>query len=260
MAEETSEIMIIDCTNYAMYLDEESGISDYLRECIINVSKRDVDFKMSKDWIYIGGNKCGYHANKDKYSSLVGWVHGDVNKCICGIFIVENCYIYNDREHVVMVIGNSCVKRYTVDGTKKTCDLCRKNHLNRKDNMCNQCRIIVAFGKYKDQSVFYLLEDTKYIKWLVTEDWFQDNYASICKLCIDKLADIKNEPLETKTISMHKVPIKLQKIHIDGICDECFGKCDIKYEICYTCKKPNKCIKCGKPCPIQYETCYACKK
>ena len=43
-----------------------------------------------------------------------------------------------------------------------------------------------------------------------------------------------------------------------GVCRGCKGQVDPKYETCFNCKFPNKCMYCDKACAKKYTTCYAC--
>tara|TARA_B110000503_G_scaffold140409_1_gene231250 strand:- start:272 stop:805 length:534 start_codon:yes stop_codon:yes gene_type:complete len=63
------------------------------------------------------------------------------NKCVCGHFIKENCFIYKkllNGNFIFKVVGNSCIKKLQLDG--KRCSICNEKHKNRKDNYCNTCR------------------------------------------------------------------------------------------------------------------------
>jgi hypothetical protein len=59
------------------------------------------------------------------------------NKCICGHFIQENCYI-TDGENI-LIWGNCCINRF-IEKSGRTCSNCNQSHRNRKNNLCNKCR------------------------------------------------------------------------------------------------------------------------
>ena len=85
---------------------------------------------------YCGGTK-GSHKNYWKIQ------YGDTplpdreNKCVCGHHIVENCYITNGKE--LLVLGNCCIKKFVPKSTR-TCEKCGEPHKNTTVNSCNACR------------------------------------------------------------------------------------------------------------------------
>jgi hypothetical protein len=84
------------------------------------------------------------------------------DKCICDHFISENCFIYkkeNGNFHI-RVIGNCCIKKFDLQGRK--CQMCDAVHKNRKDNYCNDCRIIVAKEKQKKK---WKMQNTWNLDW-----------------------------------------------------------------------------------------------
>jgi hypothetical protein len=62
--------------------------------------------------------------------------------CICEHHISENCFIYRIKEDgkgEIRVIGNCCIKKFDLSG--KHCQICDAVHNNRKNNICNECRL-----------------------------------------------------------------------------------------------------------------------
>ena len=58
-------------------------------------------------------------------------------KCVCDHNIVENCYITDDKQ--ILVIGNCCIKKF-ITKSSRTCERCHASHNNRIVNRCNDCR------------------------------------------------------------------------------------------------------------------------
>ncbi len=42
----------------------------------------------------------------------IGVVEGDGNECICGHFIINECYIQNKKTQKTLIVGSSCVKKF----------------------------------------------------------------------------------------------------------------------------------------------------
>jgi hypothetical protein len=61
-----------------------------------------------------------------------------VENCICGHFILENCYIENITTGEVLVLGNCCIKRF-IPKSGRTCAKCGNPHRRRKINLCFDC-------------------------------------------------------------------------------------------------------------------------
>jgi hypothetical protein len=126
--------------------NKDLGLCDYL---LINRYADD------KEWIYFGGNpkdeysddhdgKASHHANyflqsSQQYLGCTPYVPKE-HHCLCGVAIKQNCFIFNKKTHEIKVIGNCCIKKFNLQG--RTCFDCGAIHKNRKDNMCNECRLI----------------------------------------------------------------------------------------------------------------------
>ena len=97
-----------------------------------------------QNWRYCGGNS-GRHRNyynllfpKEPLPTLV-------DKCVCGHNIIENCYITNDIQK--LVLGNCCIKRFVPKCTR-TCSVCGDVHRNTSINKCNTCRNIKTYSGF----------------------------------------------------------------------------------------------------------------
>ena len=88
-------------------------------------------------WRYAGGNR----DRRYRYFKLA---HPDKvppeykEACVCSTRIVENCYISDGTNF--LVIGSCCIDHF-VDKRTRTCKICDEPHKNRKVNKCNDCRI-----------------------------------------------------------------------------------------------------------------------
>jgi len=59
--------------------------------------------------------------------------------CVCGIKIMEQCFLEHEPSKELVVVGNCCIRRY-VPKAGRTCDCCGEGHRNRRDNLCHACR------------------------------------------------------------------------------------------------------------------------
>ena len=136
------------------------------KKFIIGLEKLGLTLKeVQKYFIYAGGNKTRHLSY---YFLKFG--HGNVpplkKYCICGVRIVENCYIQDSRINPhsldnLYIIGNCCIKKFLPEGRSgRTCKICIKPHSNRKYDLCNVCKkiyqneediekVCITFGKYK---------------------------------------------------------------------------------------------------------------
>lgn len=69
-----------------------------------------------------------------------------IDECVCHTKILYNCYITDGNE--VLIIGRCCKNHFIVN-SGKTCSRCRKSHRNKKDNYCDDCRILIQQEKIK---------------------------------------------------------------------------------------------------------------
>ena len=90
------------------------------------------------DWKYCGGDK-GRHLNYFKLTCPEDDLPGWTNECVCSHAIVENCYI-TDGDNI-LILGNCCIKKFMPEGLSgRTCSLCDAPHKNRIVDRCNDCR------------------------------------------------------------------------------------------------------------------------
>lgn len=167
-------------------------------------------------WKYCGGNQ-GRHYNYFKVSCPNEPLPDSEEECICGHKIVENCYITNGEE--ILILGSCCIKKFIPeDKSGRTCSSCGRIHKNRKTNLCNDCREI--YKECKKCGVAHL------------------NKISLCEKCQGNCLDCgkKCKPeydkcYDCKTKFFHE-------------CSKCGKKCDPKYETCYGCKNKSfhKCL------------------
>ena len=86
---------------------------------------------------------CGGDSNSHRNYYLLYCKNNDLPKpentisCICGHRIVENCYITDGTQ--ILVLGNCCIKKF-IPKSSRTCEKCGDSHKNRIVNKCNKCR------------------------------------------------------------------------------------------------------------------------
>ena len=176
-----------------------------------NLTREDID---KQNFKYCGGNK-GSHLNyfESFFKKRLKWSPANTDHCICGHRISENCYIINNSEEILLILGNCCIKKFVPKSTR-TCEKCECPHKNRVVNRCNKCRIgicdkcnkkckrkyklcwncfnfenefedieveeieeekVIKIGKYKGETYENIfMKDIKYLKWLLTQNWFDD--------------------------------------------------------------------------------------
>lgn len=103
------------------------------------------------DWKYCGGNM-GRHFNYFKLFFGHNKIPDKLKSCICGHDIIENCYITNDIE--IIILGNCCIKKFIPNSTR-TCEKCNAPHKNRVCNRCNICRIGICDSCNKSIRIKY---------------------------------------------------------------------------------------------------------
>ena len=108
----------------------------FLKRVENELSEYGMTLKDLEGWEYCGGTK-------DQHLTYFRMRFGNiplpehVNKCLCRHPIVENCYITDGKE--ILVLGNCCIKRFVPKCTR-TCEICGDPHKNRTINRCNICR------------------------------------------------------------------------------------------------------------------------
>jgi hypothetical protein len=98
------------------------------------------------DWKYCGGDT-GRHLNYFILTCPNDDKPPHDNKCVCGHDIIENCYI-TDGDNI-LVLGNCCIKRF-LKKSGRTCSLCEKPHRNQIVDRCNECRVGLCDGCGKE--------------------------------------------------------------------------------------------------------------
>lgn len=89
-------------------------------------------------WRYLGDDRGTYLKISCKDTNRLP---AFTDRCLCNHPIKHQCYITNDKD--IVVLGNCCIKKWIPKHLRgRTCDLCRKPHKNRKNNLCNDCRAI----------------------------------------------------------------------------------------------------------------------
>ena len=94
-----------------------------------------------KDFMRVGDDSTG---GKRQFKLLMGDdvpFPKHVDRCVCDHKIIHNCFIANRENGKVIILGKCCVRRFK--GTlNRRCDICNKQHKNRSDNLCNECRLL----------------------------------------------------------------------------------------------------------------------
>lgn len=74
---------------------------------------------------------------------------GHKSYCICSAKIKQNCYLADKRNpYVLVVVGNCCIKRFVSENNAgRTCGRCEAPHVNRKYNLCNNCKPKAGWNK-----------------------------------------------------------------------------------------------------------------
>lgn len=120
-------------------------MSTYLEKFKNNLrqySTKDLE-NIKTEWEYIGGDKNPkqleyyyYNTNQQHLEKKVLPEHQD--KCQCGHDIVEQCYIRNKVNKIILTVGNCCVKKSDIP-MKKLCLICKDVNTNRIKMLCNKC-------------------------------------------------------------------------------------------------------------------------
>jgi hypothetical protein len=98
-------------------------------------------------WKYCGG-RSGRHLNYFKLCCQNDDLPEQVNECVCGHTISENCYITDGEQ--ILVLGNCCIIKFCPKSSR-TCEKCEAPHKNRKVNRCNDCRTDICSTCKKGQ-------------------------------------------------------------------------------------------------------------
>jgi len=106
----------------------------------------DLPSKNTNDWKYAGGNT-GRHLNYYKILYPNDDLPERQDNCVCGHFIVENCYI--EYQGYFAVLGNCCIKRF-IEKCNRTCEICGATHKSRTHNRCKDCKIKKEPPKFRN--------------------------------------------------------------------------------------------------------------
>ena len=95
----------------------------------------------ANDYAYAGGTSDDAAMKKFRLTGLAAPPFA--KECICGHSIRSQCYIQvkEKRELGLAVVGSCCIKRFIPTGKNLTCEKCHAPHKNRKNNLCNMCRL-----------------------------------------------------------------------------------------------------------------------
>lgn len=159
-----------------------------------------------KDYYYCGGTENEGQSMRHYNYFITNFGDKDFpsykDKCICGQYIKQNCYIskkINNKcvYNTIIVLGNCCIKRFEIDG--RTCENCGDKHLNRKTNYCNACKERCVYcgntkNKKKSEAV---CSDCKYkcekcdkrlgYGGLCNPCYYETNFIYECNFCKTKM-------------------------------------------------------------------------
>ena len=169
-----------------------------------NLSFDDIE---KNNWHYCGGNS-NSHLKYYKLSYPNRDIPADVTICICSHPIVENCYITDGTD--MLILGKCCIKKF-IPKSSRSCEKCGLAHKNRKNNRCNECRIGICDN-------CGISCDVKHKK---CHTCTYPN-SGICNTC--------ETPCDYKQCYSCTYPNS-------GICESCDKKCDVKYKKCFKCNK-----------------------
>ena len=178
------------------------------------------DLSITKDYFrkhyrYAGGN---YPTPRKYFMTLFheppsieydkdGSLHLD--KCYCEHDIVEQCFVYHKEGYdynkanglplltdyqglpMIIVMGNLCIKR-ECEHSGKSCEKCGAKHMNRTDNLCNECR-----KKAKEAAKPKLCGRCKKEMYKVLTDGSPNNYKNCyhCNQFYKKLMWSQRDPM-----------------------------------------------------------------
>ena len=189
--------------------------------------------------------------NEEKYNEARDEVE-NCDKCVCGVNIKNLFYFYNKLTNHVIVIGSTCINKFTELELFFTCKLC-----NNTTSLTN----IKKHGLCKDCCKINCIICRKRLKY--------DDY-DLCKNCLDKnCIKCKKELLFNDKYCLTCYDIKciecnIEVEYMDGLCEICI-KCKecknynkYKNDLCINCHK-GKCEECLTIINTRYELCYMCK-
>jgi hypothetical protein len=142
---------------------ERSLDDKYLNKIRNNLDIMGLSFEDFRKFKYAGGDKSSHL----KYFKILFGnqklpEHED--ECLCGHTIQKNCFVVNENNEKLLVLGNCCIKRF-LPKSGRTCEKCGEPHRNSTCNLCNKCKIIhkrikkIILKKHLD----YIIMDKIYV-------------------------------------------------------------------------------------------------
>lgn len=188
-----------------------------------------------------------------------------VDKCICGHWVKENCYVVNINDYDKLIpLGNCCIKQFLGDKSGRTCGKCEAPHVNRKYNLCNKCKPQAGWNKC--EKCYELCR--------------KPNELCRTHLRLKILEEHRNqEKIDEERRLKQKIEMEQRRQSISTMSDtdtdtkeEIERKCACgkvltgSYKKCYNCYNgidPNAthpCETCEKPVKGTYKNCYLCNQ
>jgi hypothetical protein len=93
-----------------------------------------------KQFRYAGGDEGKHLKNWHKIMGKDKQLPAHEDNCVCGVAIVKNCYITDDK--LILVIGSCCIKTFVPTGFTRFCTDCKNPIKSIMDNYCVSCRKI----------------------------------------------------------------------------------------------------------------------
>ncbi|AJP61561.1 hypothetical protein CBEVV_014 [Choristoneura biennis entomopoxvirus 'L' virophage] len=184
---------------------------------------------LGKIWEYIGGDKKSTKRLmfKDFTESKIDYPEHK-SYCICGHYIKEQCWVRHVISKKIITVGNCCVKKFLNQNTNLKCTICKSEHKNKKDNLCNNCR----------------LKNSNKTKCKFCDGNHRNKKDNICGKCLKKLCSCKNNLIYKYD---NKCKNCLDEYIKNTTCETCLcryygDKCDY----CFTNPDDNSIIKFGK--------------
>jgi hypothetical protein len=164
---------------------------NFLNRIKSNLDKNNLSFDDLKTFKYAGGDD-GCHLNY--YKILFGnkQLPMQENECLCGHPIKNNCYIVNEKNENLIVLGNCCIKRFILKNGR-TCERCEQPHKTRKNNYCKSCNLTIKQEEQEKAKIEYEKASIEYEKrkkgfekekirfdknWLIIQNWMKIAYKS----------------------------------------------------------------------------------
>lgn len=130
---------------------------------------------------------CGRHRGDDKEDSTTeaGERYFEIlfgerafpeiqEKCICEHDIIINCYVTKDiniKDGLIVIVGSCCIENFLEKKFARLCSECKNPHKNRKDNLCNSCRLRLIKKYYHIPYIPYI--PTKKINELLINKYYK---------------------------------------------------------------------------------------